>query len=68
MIKININCQINTDIPRSEIDALHGQYSGQLSDWRARCEAAEAKYAAANIQVYFFKIMMIISLVMMICW
>ena len=36
---------------RSEIEALHGQYSGQLSDWRARCEAAEAKYAAAHIQV-----------------
>ena len=57
----NINCQINTDIPRSEIDALHGQYSSQLSDWKARCEAAEAKYAAANVQV-------IINLVMMICW
>merc|ERR1719167_723428 len=38
------------NVDRSEIDALHGQYSGQLSDWRARCEAAEAKHAAANIQ------------------
>jgi len=39
------------NVDRSEIDALHGQYNGQLSDWRARCEAAEAKHAAANIQV-----------------
>ena len=33
---------------------MHGQYNGQLSDWRARCEAAEAKHAAANIQVIRF--------------
>ena len=38
---------------------MHGQYSGQLSDWRARCEAAEAKHAAANIQVQIVK--MIVS-------
>ena len=36
---------------RSEIDALHTQYGGQLADWRARCEAAEAKYAGAHVQV-----------------
>merc|ERR1719507_2020680 len=39
------------NVDRSEIDALHGQYGGQLADWRARWEAAEAKHAAANIQV-----------------
>ena len=33
------------------MDALHSQYSGQLADWRARCEAAEGKLAAANVQV-----------------
>ena len=36
---------------RSEVEALHSQYSGQLADWRARCEAAEGKLAAANVQV-----------------
>ena len=42
---------------------MHGQYSGQLSDWRARCEAAEAKHAAANIQVQIIVmiVVMIIS-------
>ena len=47
---------------------MHGQYSGQLSDWKARCEAAEAKYAAANIQVFgkIIFMIMIINLVMMI--
>jgi len=39
------------NINRSEIDALHQQYSGQLADWRTRCEAAEAKWGEANVQV-----------------
>ena len=43
------NFTVNID--RSEIDSLHGQYAGQLADWKARCEASEAKLAAANIQV-----------------
>ena len=43
------NFTVNID--RSEVDSLHGQYAGQLADWKARCEASEAKLAAANIQV-----------------
>ena len=51
--------------PRSEIDALHSQYGGQLADWRARCEAAEAKHAAANIQVDIIIITKMVTMVVM---
>lgn len=40
---------------RSEIDSLHGQYSGQLESWRRRCEEAERKLGEANVQVLYLQ-------------